>query len=150
MSWIAANRDKIQAWQSLVTAIVTPLALIATVISLIVTSMSSHEQLRLAATSAQGAMIYQALKDTREVGSQYHSGKASEQSVFATMQAIYLQYTKKTIPVDEWAVFDQDFCNMLVDEHLRNAWAQENRTLYWSTFVTYLDEVSKRAAAHCK
>ena len=154
MNWDLRTMEGWQNWANAATAVVTPLALIVTVITLIVTSMASQDQLRVAALSYQRSMVYQALKDTREIATLYHDGKASESAVFATMQGVFVQqYKLDDVPggIDEvWGVFDNDFCMFMRDEHLQNSWDQENHKHYWIRFVEYMDDVLKRAKNACQ
>jgi hypothetical protein len=87
-----------------VTAVVTPLALVATVATIWITTCTSNRQLKLSATTFQGSMIYNAMKDARETAALYHEGKASEQDIFAIMQSIYLQHDLGNIVGNAWEI----------------------------------------------
>lgn len=150
LAYIRGKKDSIQAWANLATAIVTPLALIVTVITLVITSRTSQEQLRISVSSVQGSMIYKLLRDMREIEASYHDGKVPESTIFATMQTVFMQFDLGTIPKHQWSVFDRDFCKFMEDEHLQNSWVTTNHSLYWNKFAAYVDDIVKRAKKSCK
>lgn len=135
----------LEKWSHLAQVLALPVAVIA----LAVTTFLTIQQMGLAALSFQGSMIYDALKDTREIASRYHDGKASEGEIFAVMQTVFLEHEISTIPAPAWAVFESDFCMTLRDEHLRNVWEKDNKT-YWPKFRTYMDGMIIKAKDQCK
>jgi hypothetical protein len=142
-----ANRRVWALGANLATAIVTPLALIATVLTLIITSSNtskqlslSSRQLELTTQAFQGDMFYRALKDSREVANLYHDGKAHEQDIYAIMQSIFLENS-----IGEFneigRLFNADNCTTMADQHLRNAWIAENKKRYSPEFIGYMEKI---------
>ena len=143
------ERKGIKFYADLATAIVTPLALIATVVTLIITHNDAEEQLTRSVKIFQSGTSYKALKDSRETAALYHDGKASEQDVYAVMQSIFLANSMDGLGNEMWGVFNADNCKLMADPHFKNVWNAENKSRYSQSFVKYMTEITGNTGNIC-
>jgi hypothetical protein len=142
-------------YANLATAAITPLALITTVVTLILTQCSTqrqinlaNQQLELSVKTFQADAFYKALKDSRDTAAAYHEGKASEQDVYAVMQGVFLANSIGELG-SMWNVFNADNCITMRDAHLRNTWTGENKNRYSKSFIEYMDKVTNNTNNIC-
>jgi hypothetical protein len=146
-----------RVWQWLTSVSDDPLAALInfsiallTLIALGVTSYLSLGQLQLTRLSVQNNLIYQMQRDERQVGADYAAGHASASDIFAEMQSVYIQNELGSIPPRVWLLFNQDFCKIMTNEHLRREWNDMTRAPFSAQFIGYMAEIEVPSSPVCK
>lgn len=121
--------------------------------ALIVTGFLTSLQLQLTRTSLESSLVYQMLKDTRTAGLDYAKGKIDEAQLFSVMQSVFIEQQIGSIGDNLWPIFNQDFCGVMQQPHMRTWWqtqTQTDKTRFTPRFVTYINDIAHPNSSNCK
>jgi len=110
---------------------------------------SSDSQLELSRRALQNGLIYQMQKDEREVGLSYLDGKAEPELMFAVFQTIFIQNQLHSITPEVWPIFEQDFCRIMRNEHLKRSWGAMDKSSFSPQFISYIAELTADKSQIC-